>query len=55
MKNINCSECKYYYITWDKKFPYGCKKLNFKSKVYPSINVFQSSGEKCLYFENKEK
>ncbi|MBC8061519.1 MAG: uracil-DNA glycosylase [Clostridiaceae bacterium] len=53
MEIINCRKCKNFYITWDKNFPFGCRKLNFKSKKLPSVNVFESSGEQCLYFEHK--
>lgn len=27
-----CVRCAYFYITWEKKFPYGCKAMKFKSK-----------------------
>ena len=54
MTNINCKKCKHYYITWDTTFPNGCKKLNFKTKFMPSIEVYQASGQECLYFESKE-
>lgn len=49
---INCSTCKYFFITWDKKFPYGCKALNFKTKNLPSIDVKIFSGFDCLKYEN---
>jgi len=53
MEIINCRQCKNYYITWDKNFPYGCRKLNFKANQLPSTKVFESSGVNCLYFEPK--
>ncbi len=46
-----CKGCKHFYITWDKKFPYGCKALGFKSKKYPSLEVQLTSGIECQYFE----
>jgi len=52
-KKINCYKCKYFYITWDKKFPYGCKVFGFKSKILPSIEVKKASGKECLSFKPK--
>lgn len=53
-KKINCFKCKYYYVTWDKKFPRGCKFFNFKGKQMPLVTVKQSSGEPCKAFKAKD-
>jgi hypothetical protein len=50
---IDCLKCKYFYITWDKNSPRGCRFFNFKSKMMPSTVVLQSSGAACLKFEPK--
>jgi hypothetical protein len=50
---VSCRGCIYYYVTWDKKSPYGCKALGFKSKLSPSTVVFQNSGIQCLKFQKK--
>jgi len=50
---IDCKKCKYYYITWDYKFPRGCKALGFKTKKIPSVEVRIASGYECLKFEYK--
>ncbi|APM37281.1 uracil-DNA glycosylase [Clostridium kluyveri] len=52
-KKIQCYKCKYYYITWDIKFPYGCKLYKVKSKQVPSIIVFKSIGTVCDKFVKK--
>lgn len=54
MKTPICKNCKHFYITWDPKFPYGCKALQFKSKVLPSIEVRKHSGFECLKYDPKE-
>ena len=54
-REIKCTACKYYHITWDQNLPYGCKIHGFKSKQIPSILVKQTSGEDCLAFENKNE
>jgi len=51
---IFCKNCKYFYITWDKRFPYGCKALGFKSRALPAAEVRASSGAPCLYFVKKK-
>ena len=50
MATKKCKGCKFYYITWDKKFPYGCKSLGFKSKKNPSDEVLSSSGMECQFY-----
>lgn len=54
-KMIDCHKCEHYYVTWDKKFPYGCKAIGFKSMQLPSVVVFASSNRKCLLFKKKKE
>ncbi|KJS88370.1 MAG: uracil-DNA glycosylase [Peptococcaceae bacterium BICA1-8] len=51
---VNCLKCQFYYITWEKKFPRGCKAHGFKTVQNPAALVLRSSGTKCLYFKEKE-
>ncbi len=51
---VNCRKCRYFYITWDKKFPYGCKAIGFKSPKLPSIEVKLTSGIDCTKFKPKD-
>jgi hypothetical protein len=53
-EKIDCFKCRHFFVTWDKKFPRGCRALGFKSKDMPSQMVFQASGMQCLKFEKKE-
>ncbi|MBF0458583.1 MAG: uracil-DNA glycosylase [Nitrospirae bacterium] len=50
---IDCFKCHHFFITWDRKFPYGCKFMGFKSKVMPSQEVFSASGKACQSFKEK--
>jgi hypothetical protein len=52
---IRCRNCRFFYITWDKKFPYGCKALRFKSRNMPCNVVKGSSGLPCQFFASKEE
>lgn len=54
-KRVNCLKCKYYYITWEPATPYGCRVFGFKSRRMPSEVVYQSSGNLCQGYEEKEK
>jgi hypothetical protein len=51
---VNCIKCRFYYVTWEKKHPHGCRRMNFKSREVPSLVVRKSSsGMDCLLFEPK--
>jgi hypothetical protein len=54
-QRINCMKCRHFYITWDPKFPRGCRAFGFKTQTLPSLSVLSSSGKPCLNFESKEK
>jgi hypothetical protein len=47
-------KCKYFYVTWDTGFPYGCRAMGFKSKAMPNLVTKQVSTFECLSFEGKE-
>lgn len=51
---IDCHKCEYYFVTWDKNFPHGCKAINFKSRQLPSVAVRVSSDMECLQFRVRE-
>ena len=50
---IDCHKCKYYYVTWDERFPHGCRAMKFKGKALPSTTVLSSSNMPCLLFAKK--
>jgi hypothetical protein len=52
-KEINCFKCEYFFITWDKAKPYGCKAFGFKSALLPSKIVYQNSQKPCMAFSKK--
>jgi len=53
-EKVGCFQCKHFLITWDKKFPRGCRALGFKSREMPHWMVHQASGMNCLKFEKKD-
>lgn len=50
---INCLQCRHYYVTWDPRFPRGCRAYGFKTQQMPSALVLSSSGSPCLQSEPK--
>ena len=53
-QRINCRKCVYFYITWDVKFPNGCRLFKVKSRQAPSVIVYQSTGATCRNFHEKD-
>jgi hypothetical protein len=51
----NCLECIHYYVTWDARFPHGCRAMDFKSKRRPQLDVLESTGHACLTFQPRDK
>lgn len=52
-ETVNCIGCAYYYVTWDKNFPKGCKYFGFKSAKMPALVVKESSGQLCNMYTKK--
>ncbi len=50
-----CHSCRYFYVTWDRNFPYGCRAMNFKSRILPCREVRQAAGVDCLDYVEKDK
>ena len=51
---VNCRNCLYFKITWEKQHPYACKALGFKSQVMPSDEVLSAAGIDCLKYTPKK-
>ena len=52
---VNCYQCKFFYVTWNKTFPYGCRAMGFKSNKIPCNDVLQASGTECLEYQEKAR
>lgn len=50
-----CIGCQYYYITWEKKHPKGCKGFGFKTSRMPCDVVRETSGKECTMHIQKQK
>lgn len=51
---IDCLRCKFYYVTWQKRMPHGCRAMKFKSMQIPSVLVRKTSGQECMLFQRKK-
>ncbi|MCZ7586351.1 MAG: uracil-DNA glycosylase [Deltaproteobacteria bacterium] len=49
-----CRRCRHYFVTWDRRFPHGCRALDFKSKTMPCVEVVAASGMPCEVFAQKK-
>lgn len=48
-----CMNCAHYYVTYDMKFPYGCKIMGFKSKISPDAEILRMTGTPCQTFQRR--
>jgi hypothetical protein len=49
---IDCHRCRHYFVTWDERFPHGCRRMGFKSRRLPGDDVRDAmSGQDCRLFE----
>lgn len=49
----DCRQCRYFYITWDRHFPYGCRFFNIKTSSRPNLEVVKISALSCQGFQPK--
>lgn len=52
---INCFSCEHFFITYERKYPYGCRVIGFKSARMPSVDVYATSDMPCGLFQEKER
>ena len=52
-KLADCKSCVHFFITWNKRFPFGCRAMGFMSSNSPSKDVFEVEGRDCLAYKNK--
>lgn len=49
-KAPNCLQCEHFYVTWDPRFPRGCRMFGIKTPRIPSRVVFETTGNHCPAF-----
>lgn len=54
-REIDCFCCRFFFITYEQQFPYGCRAARFKSRRMPSREMFANSGVDCQFYAGKEK
>ena len=55
IQHINCFSCEHFFITYEQKYPYGCRIISFKSARMPSVDVYINSNMECGLFVQKER
>lgn len=49
----DCYKCRYFQITYEKRRPYACAAMGFKSRNIPSLVVLRTSQQPCMAFAPK--
>ena len=49
----DCWSCQHFAVSWDPKMPYLCKRLGFKSKMVPYLEVVSADGRACMGYERR--
>ena len=52
-RHADCNSCAHFFITWNKKFPFGCRAMGFMTSNSPSKDVFEVEGRDCLAYKDK--
>ena len=50
---VNCMDCRHFYITHQRNRPYGCRAMKFISLQMPCVAVRMNSGLECQLFSPK--
>jgi hypothetical protein len=48
-----CWRCTHYFVTYDARFPHGCRAMGFKSARLPHTEVAAATGTTCVTFAAK--
>ena len=48
---MSCGKCVHYFMTYDTRFPYGCRAMNFKSRRVPEMEVIEATYARCVMFK----
>ncbi len=54
MARPNCTQCRHFFITYEKGTPYGCRLYQLKSRELPSVIVKMAGAGDCQGFAPKE-
>lgn len=52
---INCLKCTHYFVTWNRRYPRGCRVYGFETDLMPSDAVLIYTCKSCNYYKNKFK
>ncbi|TVQ36166.1 MAG: hypothetical protein EA384_14835 [Spirochaetaceae bacterium] len=51
----DCLTCRHFFVTWDKRYPRGCRIFEIKSRELPSLVVLRSTGRRCPSYERSPR
>ena len=47
---ISCHGCQHFFVTYDPRRPWGCRRFGFKGKNLPAQTVYEATGMQCAYY-----
>lgn len=50
-----CLDCEHFYVTWDARFPRGCREYGVASRELPSHVVLAATGQRCAAFRRSAR
>ncbi|MFW6215105.1 MAG: hypothetical protein ACOC45_04080 [Alkalispirochaetaceae bacterium] len=51
----DCLTCVHFYVTWNKRFPRGCRLFGLQSRELPSHVVFRNTQRHCPAYQRKRE
>lgn len=54
VNRVACHKCSHYLVTWNSRFPHGCRAHKIKSRKNPALEVYEASGLTCQLFAPKQ-
>lgn len=45
-----CLDCEHFYVSWDSRFPRGCRQYGIVSRELPSHVVLSATGQRCAAY-----
>ncbi len=51
MSTPPCLDCVSFYVTWDSRYPRGCRTYGIMSRDLPSQVVLRETGVPCMAFQ----
>lgn len=52
-RRADCFTCRHFFVTWNPRWPRGCRAFGFQTRELPSSLVRETSGGECRAHEER--